>query len=451
MASLYPDVLGFISSDARLTVECVQVALGVYPKQVAVGQPFELLILFQNLCDHSITTKITIQLPRRNPAGERLSLFTPRDTFDVSLAPGEVGLQHVPIRPQLPTPVGQNYPLAVRVEANHPRGAKFVRNPNGGRAPGAFSMSPYRLTILQQEVGFAANRANTTTGANTLMANFDILPGQIVQNTTDLSPRYEVLWDVKHLSQDQVAYAAIEAQTRELVQSFTRVMLYEPLQNETLRRFSAAGLPLMPGEVMAIAKIMTYTMEDGLEIEPGFSLASSIWFQRLTLFRTNEALLNNTERLIAALYTAVIEDAGRLGYTLLAQRLGQPINSTPMNRPNRATKPLDNPLGLPEDQAAHIIEIGDALDRLLPLDLTHVYWPLGLAGVLLHMSIRGPKENLWKTLDEVRSAWHSRSTTGLPHASTMANLMADALQNAEQTLTRMHLPRESATDVTDDE
>ena len=442
LASLYPDVLGFVSGDNRLTVDCVQAALGIYPTQVAVGQPFELLVLLQNLCDHSITPKAVIQLPRRNSMGERLSLFTPRDTIDVSMAPGEVGLLHVPVRPQLPTPVGQNYPVVVRIEATRPRGAKLVRDPNGGRAPGAFAMSPHRLAILQREVGFAASLPAPVPVANTMQSSFDILPGQILQATADVSPRYEILWDTKQLAQDQMAYATIETETRELVQTFTRAMLYEALQSETKRRFESAGLTLMPGEVIAITKLLIYTMEDGLDIEPGFSLPISSWFQRLTLFRNNVELLGNMDGLIAALYSAVIADAGQLGYTLLSQHLGQSnINGTMTSRLPRATKPLQSPLGLPEEQSAHIVEISDALNHMVPLDLTHVYWPLALAGVMQHVLIRGPKENLWTTLEEMRIAWRSRNVNGLPHASVMSNLMTDALQNAEQTLTRLRMPR----------
>ena len=440
LASLYPDVLGFVSGGTRLTVDCVQAALGVYPKRVAVGQPFEMLVLLQNLCDHPITPKVVFQLPRRNPMGERLSLFTPRDSIDVTMAAGEVGLLHVPVRPQLPTPVGQNYPVVVRIEAVRPRGAKLIRDPNGGRAPGAFAMSPHRLAILQREVGFAASLAALSPVTNTMRGSFDILPGQILQATADVSSRYEILWDSKQLVQDQTAYASIEVETRELVRKFTRAALYEALQSETKRRYELAGLSIMLGEIIAISKLLTYIMEDGLEIEPGFSLPASNWFQRLTLFRNNADLLADMDRLIAALYSALIIDAGQLGFTLLSQRLGQPnAHDAVTNRTNRATKPLQNPLGLPEEQVAHIAEIDDALNRVVSMDLTHVYWPLALAGVLQHLLIRGPKENLWKTLEEMRIAWRSRNMTGLPHADVMSSLMTDGLQSAEQSLSRLRV------------
>ena len=443
MASSYPDVLGFISSNTRLTIDCVQTAMSVYPTQVAVGQSFELLILLQNLCDHQISVKAKLQLPRRSPTGERLSLFAARDSLEMPLGAGEVGLLHWPIRPQLPTPVGQQYPLTIRVESTRPRGVKFVRDPNGGRAPASFAMSPHRLQILQHEVHFAANLLPNDASGATLLTHFDILPGQILQPTADASPRYELLWDNRQLPQDQDAYPALEKQIRDVAQAFSRAPLYEALQNETLQRFAEAGLPLLPGEIVAIAKLLTYTMEDGLEIEPGFSLTGSHWFQRLTLFRLNNDLLADMDRLIPLLYTAVIQDAGLLGYSLLAQHLSRKIPAEPI-RANRGTRPLQNPLGLPEDQAAHISAISEALQKKRTLDLTGVYWPLALAGALLQAHIRGPQENLWTTLRQVRIAWQTRSAiTQLPNAALMTTLMNDALTGAEQTLTRMRSPHQS--------
>jgi len=38
---------------------------------------------------------------------------------------------------------------------------------------------------------------------------------------------------------------------------------------------------LHPGEIRAIAKMMTYTMDEGLELEQGFSMENSRWFLTL--------------------------------------------------------------------------------------------------------------------------------------------------------------------------
>src|SRR5579864_4907267 len=163
----FPDVLGLFSSGRRLTIDAVQCALGIYPRGAAVGQPFEVLLLIQSACDQPVQVKIALQLPRRTTTGERLSLFAPREMFDLTLPSGEVGLLHFPIVAQYPTPVGSDYALSVRVAVNRPRNAKMIRNPFGGRMPGILPISKHRRTILQEEVGFSAV-ADETTPANTL-------------------------------------------------------------------------------------------------------------------------------------------------------------------------------------------------------------------------------------------------------------------------------------------
>ena len=40
-------------------------------------------------------------------------------------------------------------------------------------------------------------------------------------------------------------------------------------------------MPLHPGEVIAVAKMITYTFDEGLELEPGFHVEESQWFNAL--------------------------------------------------------------------------------------------------------------------------------------------------------------------------
>src|SRR5215472_109641 len=144
LTSTYPDVLALFSGEARLTIDVVQCALAVYPQGAAVGQPFEALLLLQNTCDQSVQVKAAVQLPRRTGNGERISLFAPRELVDVTLAPAEVGLLHFPLVPQVPTPVGTDYPLDLRIAVNRPRNAKLIRDVFGGRMPGVLPISKHR-------------------------------------------------------------------------------------------------------------------------------------------------------------------------------------------------------------------------------------------------------------------------------------------------------------------
>src|SRR5260221_2743580 len=99
----YPDVLGTITGGMRHNIDIVQCAFAVYPPSTAVGQPLEALVLLQNTCDKPIQIMVSIQLPRKDSQGKRMSLITPKDEIQVGMQAGETGLLHVPVVPHLPT------------------------------------------------------------------------------------------------------------------------------------------------------------------------------------------------------------------------------------------------------------------------------------------------------------------------------------------------------------
>lgn len=439
LAPTFPDVLGLFSGGVRLTLDAVECALGIYPHGAAVGQPFEALILLQSACDQPVQLKLTLQLPRRTTTGERLSLFAPRDMFDMTLPSGEVGLLHFPIVAQIPTPVGSDYGLSVRIAVNRPRNAKMIRNGFAGRMPGTLPISKHRKAILQHEVDFRAD-TDETTPANTLHATFNVLPGQ-VNAKQELTPHYDVLWTAQTLSQDQEAYAAMETRARSIANTLTRTQIYEVLQVETKRRFEAAHTPLHPGEVLEIAKLLSYTLEDGVETEASLKLSDTQWLQRLTLFLDDDAVLNDVAQLMARLYTAVIHDAVLIGYALLAPS----FKVEDEERTAKAHLPARPPLGLPADHEAQGQRLAQLLDRQQPIPLEEVYLPLVLAGLAQHVQIKGmingKAENLWTGLAEIRDAWRLRQESKAVRSPTMIKLTSELMQSTEDSLVFSHVPR----------
>src|SRR5258708_3953624 len=302
----YPDVLGTITSGARLNVEVAQCAFAVSPPSSAVGQPLEGLVLLQNVCDKPIQVQITVQLPRKDSQGNRMTLITPKDEIMVGMEAAETGLLHIPIVPHLPTQASQNNTIGVRFQVKTPKAYKVIRQLHGGRAATALNMSPFRLNILR-EVGFTA--ASPEPGA--LNANFNIIAGHV----DDMPPgavRYETLWTVKELPNEQARYPALVAQAERFAGTMTRTRIFEPLLLNTEQRFSKAGMPLHPGESIFITKTLTYVMEEGLDLEEGFHLKEGRWFQRLASIVSDKYLVEDEERMIAYLYTAVLHDAVRL-------------------------------------------------------------------------------------------------------------------------------------------
>lgn len=415
--STYPDVLGMLSGGARLNTDVVQSALGIYPRSAIVGQPFEALVLLQNTCDQTVPVSAAIRLPRRDASGNRLSLFTPQDTINAALQPGEVGLLHIPIVPQLPTLPTTQLPINVSIETRRPRNAKMIRSVDGGRVAGVLPMSPYRRRLLY-EVGFAAS----SQAPNTLTGSFDVLAGHILRQTGDLSSRYESLWSAKSLSEDQEKYAVIEARTRQASQSLTRTTIYEPLREETERRFNRTEFRLRRGEAIAIAKLMTYVMEDGLELEDGFRLTDGRWFQLLAAHIDEPKLLADPASLISVLYNGILYDSMRLGYHMLARSVHES-------------------LGTPAEHSALAARMVNALEGRQPLELSDIYLPLVLAGLMLHTQVKSNQEDLWATLEQIRIDWRARLRSSLEQSPTVTKLMDHFIQTTEQFLVRARIPR----------
>lgn len=425
----YPDVLGMLSAGARLNTEAVQAAMGIYPTKVAPGQSFEILILLQNIYDQKSEGTVAVHVPKKDSAGNPLSIFIAQEHIHVSLGPGEVGMLHIPVTPQIGTPPAEHYPVSVSLDIHKPRG-KIIRDPSGGRVPGIPPMSPLRMSILRNEVGFGANqRSANTRMLNTLTGGFGVVNGAITVKTANYTPRLESLWDASKLAEDQERYGLIEARTFQISTGISRVTIYEPLINEVERRFNLVNFPLLPGEAILIAKVMTYALEDGFQIEPGFNVTESRWFQRLAAFIDDPDTMESPSRLARYLFIGTIHDAVRLGYYMI-ERTIQDVYKYKTER-----------LGTPDDHLAQANRLVDALEGRLPLNLSLVYMPLMLAGLMLHSSVRIPIENLWDTLEAAKQAWQTRRTSGMVQPAIVPKWFDQFAATAEEFLLRTRVPR----------
>ena len=288
----YPDVLGTITGGTRANVGVVQCALAVYPRVVVQGKPFEALILLQNICDKPIQIEVAMQLPQKDPEGNRFALTTPQMVIPLELGPGETSLLHAPVTVRSPSLPGRGRVVGVRVSATAPQVYSLVRPPDGGRTATMLSMSAVRLDILRG-IGFTA----ATRQPGFLVSAFDVLPGQTdIFLQVDLQPRLETLWSVKELAQEQAKYAALAAQAAHIARTLNRKTVLAPLIAITEQRFGQAGIPLHPGESLHMGKMLTYVMEDGLDLEEGLSRNAGRWFTRLAA--TDPAMAADVPRLL---------------------------------------------------------------------------------------------------------------------------------------------------------
>ncbi|MBN1200766.1 MAG: hypothetical protein JXJ20_02810 [Anaerolineae bacterium] len=417
---LYPDILGVLS-DERLTVDDVlQCALGIFPAATAIGKPVEMLLLVQNLIDQPLPLRLAILTPTRDAQGNLLNIFTPKPRLEMALAGGDCGLLHLPITPQLPTPTGKNYPVRVRIEVEKPERFVRVRPADSGHRPSLLSISPFRIAALR-EIHFRAQVHNERQ----LGVLFDVLPGRFPPLKNEPMPRYEALWTVREDLQKERARAKEKAgEALNFVNRLTRKQVYPLLINRVKDAYGDGGLPLHPGEAIFLAKILTYVMQEGLDMEAGFSLAASQWFQHLCWLMAHDPnVVQNLEQLIKLVFTSVLHDAVLLGFSMVHHNAG-----------------ID--FGDEHEQADHARKLTAALEGRMPVLMEYVYVPLVLAGVILNARMTMPDENPWRSLDAIQEARDGRISLAGIKFREVFDILDSLIADGERLLREMRIPRD---------
>lgn len=415
----YPDMLGVLATEHLLVDDVLQCALGLFPQSTVVGQPIEALLLLQSLIDQPLPVQLTIKAPPRDTHGNLLNVFTPRPRFAFNLPAGETGLLHVPVVPELPTEPGSGYPIYVHVAVQKPDRFGRVRPLSGGPPPSLLAISPFRVTVLR-DVHFVAQSAES----NWLGVTFDVLTGRFPPRAEPPAPRYEALWTVRELAQERARTQEVAGEALRFARGLTRTNVYAPLLQRTRDVFGDAGLPLHPGEILFITKLLTYVMEDGLELEQGASLVQSFWFQRLCgLMASDPTVLDNVDQLIKLLYSAVVQDAVLLGFKMVTHNTGVEF-------------------GDEDEQNGYAARVVGVVEGRLPASLEHIYVPLAMAGTMLVAQMTIGQENPWQSLAALQEARDGRTALAGGALREVFDILNQMIAKAEQHLHEMRISRE---------
>lgn len=415
---IYPDVLGELSSE-RLTVQDVlQCALGVFPTATTLGQPVEVLLLLQNLIDQPLVLQLAIRTPSKDVQGNLINLFTPRPRIQFTLPAGESGLFYLPVIPQLPTTIGDGYPVRVQVAVQKPDQFVAVRSPSPGPPPNMLSISPFRMAVLR-DIHFSA----AAEGSDSLDVTFDILAGQVPMPTNEIKPRYEALWTVRNLEQELDKIKAMSGEAQRFANSFTREHIHALLLKHTKDFFGEADMPLHPGEALFITKIMTYVFEDGLSLEAGFSLEGSRWFQQLCrLILYNPAATKNLDGLLKLLYLDALYDAILLGFSIVEHDAKEEF-------------------GDKQEQIEYATKAVAALRGQIPMGLEYVYVPLILAGTILAPRVTAINENPWHSIASLKEARDGRTSLAGGAFHEVFDILNTLIAKTERFLWETKVPR----------
>jgi hypothetical protein len=418
---MYPDVLGAITGGTRVSMDQLQFAMGVYPRKTAINQPIEIVLLLQNMVDQSMQVKVGLQLPTQDKKGDPVVIDTPKKTVSLGLRPGEVGVLHLPIVPHPPTQPAVGFPVRVAVRYRVPEGAKAVRPPTGGAPPSVLSISQFQLQELRQ-VAYNAHTWNES--AEIITSYFDILPKRIPPLNQELKADYESLWTKEEMVEEQELFRSKIPDAQRVAAGLTRTQVYKPILNAVDDRFAERGLPLHPGEVKAIAKMITYTLDEGLELE-GQRVEDSRWFQvlcQVLAHDPNAEDMSKGELAERYLFDAALYDAILLGFKVIEPKVN-------------------------EDLGDHAEQVNYANRMLLWMagqgepDLTYAYLPLVLGGVVINLMVTNRDDNPWIMIQELTEAYRGRKRLVTGDASAIFDMMRELLSQADDNLRRSRIPR----------
>ena len=419
---MYPDVLGAITGGARISMDKLQCALGVFPRRTYVNQPVEVILILQNMVDQNMQLKIGIQLPNQDRKGGPVVMDTPKKTVALGLRPGEVGVLRMPVIPLPPTQPGTGFPVRIAVRYRTPSEGRAVRPPTGGAPPTVLSVSAFKLQALQ-EVEFSAHTWNKS--AEIMTTYFDIAPKRVPLSQQNLQARYESLWTHEEMEEERELVRARIPDAIRVSAGLTRSTVLRPIIHAVEERFADRGIPLHPGEALAIAKMITYTLDEGLELEPGFDVQESRWFQTLCQVLAHDPdleLADRGELAVRYLFEAALFDAIILGFSVIEPKVNEDLGDY-SERVSYANRLLSWLAGEGEP------------------DLVYAYLPLVMGGLVVNLFVTLKEDNPWEMLYDLREAYRGRIRLVSGEAAAVIKMMARLLDEAEDALKRSRIAR----------
>lgn len=420
---LYPDVLSAISP-TRITYDTFQAAVGVFPQQVFLNQPFEVVIILQSLIDQAQEIRLALRLPEQDAAGQLLTFEAPQRNATLRLGPGEVTAIRLPAAPIPPAPPASGLPLLVTLQARPPRHFQAVRTATGGAPPTAITVSPFKLLVLR-DVVYAP--ASIGAAHDTVTVPLDINGRQLPAAPVGLRAQIEPLWTQAQYAAEYNAIAGRVDEARALTSALTQPNILDSLFDTVEESFAARGLPLHPGEALAIAKLLTYTIDSGNTVGEGaVPLERLRWFQSLCQLLAADpqsATLSQGDLVTGPLFEAVLHDAVLLGFTLVRSRVKSNLGDR-QERADYANKLLGWFTGQSEP------------------DQTYIYLPLVLGGVAVNAAVTRRDENPWRLLDVVQEAARGRVRLASRDVREVFDLLDKLIERGADDLRRERILRE---------
>lgn len=420
----YPDVLGTVTGGSRIHMDQLQVALGIFPRQAYINQPFEAVIVLQSLVNQPMQVKIAVRLPTTDKKGAPAVIDTPQSQVALNLKAGEVGVLRMPIIARPPTQPGKEFPVRLAVRFRVPNNAELIRPPAGGAPPATLEISPFKLQVLR-DVEFRAQTWNES--ADIITGYFDLAPHRLTQTSEMPKMRYEMLWNPDGMAQERKMAKAHIMNARQLADSSAYPSSFAAFLDQINARFEERGMLLHHGEAMAIAKMMAYTVDEAPRMEQALETEETRWFTTLCqVLASDPELLVSMDRneLIAQyLFYEVLYEAILMGFHVIERRVTETLGS------------YDERIEYANSVLAWLGGRGAG-------ELNYIYLPLVLGGLSITRLVRTSiTENPWDIVDALSEALRERIADAHGETILVLDMLNTMLTQAAITLRNQRVER----------
>jgi hypothetical protein len=404
MSSKYPDILGdLVEAQQRFEVSGVHYVISLDAPTIFPGQVTSLRVWLQSCWTVPVQVAIFVDLPAQ--PSPTFSIIQKRT--DVPLGPAEVGEVTIPILCG-PETMPADYALSTKLGVKTESHGLFIRGKETMGQLGDTLLSFNTGMALAATVGLGYTAKTQAERTFSLHVSGPPQPDP----SSNLTPTYLSHWTVDDLPIYGKARQQINDQRLYLLPKLTRESLYVAFLEESQARFTDTSLPLLMGEAIFAAKILTYTVEYFMKrplgqeavLIPAYVLA----------YRYNLATRDPIALVVRADYARIARLAISLSFGLLRQRLNRDVWSL-------------------EEQLAVADLVADRVERGGALPVEFLYLPLLLGGLMVAGQVQMPGENLSQSLDLLAKARQQR-TDSLDELPELVTLL-DRLEQTARTAT----------------
>lgn len=436
--SNYPDILGYITGGARYNASVAQIALGVRPRIVRAGRPFEAILLIQNTIDANVDVTATLQLPEVDLKKKPKRFIAKSERLLVGLRPAEMGYVTLPLTCLPDTAVGEGYRLAMSVDVKPLNKGNRIRTADGGGSFDAENMSGETLDTLAGLCKLTYSTSRRGMFGSVLEAQFGVLSAGLGQ-IADLSPGWVSLWTMSNLRDDRMLLERHGDRIyHKLLPALRRERIVNPLYKTTQQRFERSGYSVYPIEAHYIAKLLAAVLEMANPHDSTFdhlaeehlnvahllkrgsnqsgALSLPLWFRGILKVVDYDPAAAEAPIavLTTSLYDELLRDACRLAFKMIAQVTGEKIGD-------------DSDVSAYIDSLVNKLQTGET-----PFHFSDVYMPLVIGGVILFDRACLPDEKLGDSLNAISSALQGRRAEISADDQTAFNIVEKVIERARQ-------------------